>query len=279
MRWGWYVAAILTMVADVTLDTALPDVNLLPFIVVPVLAIATFAGPVRTLAAGVLAVVLSVFAGFLTDDYFTSWTYWVRLVATALSVVFAVVVARLLANYERRLTSLAGTDPLTGLANRRTLNERLDSQLRIRSRDASSVVLSIDLDGFKAVNTAYGHEAGDLVLQEVAKRFCACTRPEDLVARVGGDEFIVLCPSIEYPSDVDDLCLRLIRSLDEPLVPDVKVEVGATVGAVVVPPGTRIDGEGVLHQADLLMMGQKEPAPGGYVIESAVAPEQLREPQ
>jgi diguanylate cyclase (GGDEF)-like protein len=134
------------------------------------------------------------------------------------------------------LTERAIRDQLTGLANRTLLEERLRAALSRDGRTGgSTAVLFLDLDGFKAVNDRYGHAAGDRVLQTVAKRLAAAVRPSDTVARVGGDEFVVL---VEGATDegVARLAERLRDAVGEPL-PTLDLKVGVSVGVAVSTAG------------------------------------------
>jgi diguanylate cyclase (GGDEF)-like protein len=98
-----------------------------------------------------------------------------------------------LAELQERLAALALRDPLTGLANRRLLDELLDAELaRTLRAGVPLAVAYIDLDGLKLVNDTYGHDAGDVVLREAARRLVAIVRGADVVARLGGDEFVVV---------------------------------------------------------------------------------------
>src|SRR5581483_692553 len=96
----------------------------------------------------------------------------------------------------RRLNDAARTDPLTGLANRRVWNERLDHELmRAEREDAPISLVLIDMDRFKSYNDRHGHPEGDVLLAEAAVAWAAELRSTDLLARVGGEEFAVLLPS------------------------------------------------------------------------------------
>jgi diguanylate cyclase (GGDEF)-like protein/PAS domain S-box-containing protein len=102
------------------------------------------------------------------------------------------------ARRRERLVALATTDPLTGLANRRTFHERLDAECARADRAGSPLALvMIDLDHFKRVNDTHGHQVGDEVLREVARRLQACRRREDVVARMGGEELAWLLPGAD----------------------------------------------------------------------------------
>ena len=114
------------------------------------------------------------------------------------------------------LTALALRDPLTGLANRRLFKELLDADLaRTRRSGHPLAVAFIDLDHFKEINDAYGHDAGDAVLCETARRLQTAVRTADVVARLGGDEFVIVYEPNESTSDT--LVDRVDRALDEPI--------------------------------------------------------------
>ncbi|MGB9377831.1 MAG: EAL domain-containing protein, partial [Mycobacteriales bacterium] len=110
-------------------------------------------------------------------------------------------------------------DPLTGLPNRTLLSDRIDQALARGHRHAGTVVaLFCDLDGFKEVNDTSGHHVGDAVLQEVATRLQAAVRPDDTVARMGGDEFVVLCEGMLNETAAFVLASRMIAAIAEPFV-------------------------------------------------------------
>ncbi|WOI55050.1 diguanylate cyclase domain-containing protein [Palleronia sp. LCG004] len=109
----------------------------------------------------------------------------------------------------------AFTDTLTGLANRRAL-ERIVNRL-VTSGDAFSLC-NIDLDYFKSVNDSYGHAAGDHVLQVVAAALRSATRASDTVARVGGDEFILVLPGMTDPDRIEEIAVRIISELQRPVL-------------------------------------------------------------
>lgn len=124
-------------------------------------------------------------------------------------------------------------DPLTLLPNRRMLLDRLDQALARRERLAGEpLVAMVDLVGFKAVNDVHGHAAGDAVLLAAAERLQGVLRPEDTVARWGGDEFVVIAERLSAPA-VETVLDRLRRAFDEPLETAVGlvVQVGITIGS------------------------------------------------
>ena len=147
----------------------------------------------------------------------------------------------------------ASHDALTGLLNRAAIDLALEAALR---DDASRVVvLFVDLDGFKEVNDVHGHDAGDLVLREIAARLTSAVRPGDLVGRYGGDEFVVLCHGVE-PARAAALPRRLERALGGPIhFPEGRWPASASVGAARPEPGD--DLKSVMRRADQAMFEEK----------------------
>lgn len=165
---------------------------------------------------------------------------------------------------EQELRAAAIQDPLTGLANRRALSDQLAVAQRRRHRDGSELgLLYLDLDDFKTINDTFGHDAGDRLLIAAGDRLRAATRDSDLVCRIGGDEFVVLCTPIDGEAGLRELVERLANQ--PPLVAtlgDVEIEVRDSIGAVLVAPDEDIDA--ALRRADAAMYASKRtkaPAP------------------
>lgn len=150
-------------------------------------------------------------------------------------------------------------DPLTALPNRSLLNDRLTQSLERARRDGLMVaVMTLDLDGFKAVNDSHGHDAGDRLLKSVASRLAESIRGCDTVARVGGDEFVVLCPAIESPRVGTMVADRMLESLKLPIdCGPQAVTIGASIG-IAFYPLHGMDEASLLHRADEAMYEAKQ---------------------
>ncbi|WP_426565390.1 putative bifunctional diguanylate cyclase/phosphodiesterase [Angustibacter sp. McL0619] len=131
-------------------------------------------------------------------------------------------------------------DPLTGLANRPLFEELLATAVaRDRRSQRSTAVLFVDLDDFTAVNDLFGHTFGDRVLQAVAERLSAVLRPGDTLARLGEDEFVILCESLNAPAQAGLVAERAAAALDEPLhVQNRWIRVSGSVGVAETLSGT-----------------------------------------
>ncbi len=155
------------------------------------------------------------------------------------------------------LAHRANHDQLTGLANRQFFVDRLDAELLARNHSDSRLsVLFCDLDGFKAVNDAYGHDFGDQLLVLASKRISATVRSSDMVGRLGGDEFVVLAHS-ESRSGAQDLARRLACAFEAPfLIDGHSMSVGISVGVAVAEFDSASSAD-LLRQADAAMYTAK----------------------
>jgi diguanylate cyclase (GGDEF)-like protein/PAS domain S-box-containing protein len=145
-------------------------------------------------------------------------------------------------------------DALTGLPNRLLLDDRLDQSIRAAEREGGALaVLLIDLDRFKDVNDTYGHAAGDALLAQVGPRLRGVLRSVDTVARVGGDEFVVLLAAAGRAEDVGRTAEKILERLEAPFpVEGHAAEVSASIGIALYPEhGT--DGPHLMHAADAAM--------------------------
>jgi diguanylate cyclase (GGDEF)-like protein/PAS domain S-box-containing protein len=161
-------------------------------------------------------------------------------------------------HYERRLHHLAHHDPLTGLANRTLLQERLKQAIALAQRKRTVGALAfLDLDNFKHINDSLGHDVGDAVLVEIAARLRANMREEDTVARVGGDEFVLVINDQSSPERVADLIERIRRGINTPVETGGReVTTGASIGVSLFPrDGKSVDK--VMRAADAAMYHAK----------------------
>lgn len=158
-----------------------------------------------------------------------------------------------------RLNWLAHHDTLTQLPNRRMLDECLHMELlQAQSQGQMLALIYMDLDRFKPINDQLGHQVGDRVLQQVAIRLQSSVREDDVVARVGGDEFIILLKRIQHKPDIQRVAEAVIASVSEPLlVGEHRLTVGCSLGCARYPTdGT--DGESLIRHADAAMYAAKE---------------------
>jgi len=158
---------------------------------------------------------------------------------------------------EEELSWQANHDALTGLPNRELFLERLAGHL---TRPGAHVaVLFVDLDDFKVVNDSLGHSAGDRLISAVAERLSRALRPDDVIARFGGDEFTVLLPGVRSEDDALRIAHRLAETLREPVVIDGEARyVSASFGITTNAPDETIDAHALLRDADSAMYRAKE---------------------
>jgi diguanylate cyclase (GGDEF)-like protein len=157
-----------------------------------------------------------------------------------------------------RMHSLAHTDALTGLLNRRGLDALLPERVALATAEQPLAVFLLDLDGFKTVNDTLGHDAGDLLLQEVAQRLRGQLRASDLLCRLGGDEFVVAASHLKSLDDAQVLDQKLLRAFDAPAeVGGSTCRVGATVGYALAPHDDR-SAAGLFKRADSALYAGKQ---------------------
>jgi diguanylate cyclase (GGDEF)-like protein len=168
------------------------------------------------------------------------------------------VTVRDLRHTEEELRHLAYHDPLTGLANRAMLQEHTERAASRPSRENTSMgIVYIDLDNFKRVNDRLGHSAGDALLMMAADRLRGCTRPSDTVARIGGDEFVVLLDSFAVDRNAEAVAERIVAELAQPFTLNGHtVNISASVGVAVERSGFHSAGD-LLRDADIAMYNAK----------------------
>ena len=142
-----------------------------------------------------------------------------------------------LAQYSKQQQELALHDPLTGLPNRRLLEDRIEHTLQQSARSrGKSAILYLDLDGFKAINDSYGHGYGDDILKMVAARLGSVSRKEDTVARIGGDEFVIVLGNLAGKGDAREPAAKLIEVISEPyFINDLTLRLSTSIGIAIYP--------------------------------------------
>ena len=165
-----------------------------------------------------------------------------------------------------RIWRQANYDALTGLANRNYLETRLHRMIRVEALEGEHfALLFLDLDGFKEVNDTWGHEAGDEVLRDVARRMESCVRESDLAARLGGDEFIVLLHHVTGRGNVTTVADKLLARLAQPylLADGGEAHLSASIGIAFYPEDA-MDCDTLLRHADAAMYAAKQAGKNRY---------------
>jgi diguanylate cyclase (GGDEF)-like protein/PAS domain S-box-containing protein len=168
---------------------------------------------------------------------------------------------------EKALAYQVSHDPVTGLANRAALMDRLSQALAGLERHPGWLaVLFVDLDHFKEINDSFGHDAGDQVLAEVGRRLSQLSRNADTVARLGGDEFVVLCGALRDDDDVGLLADRIVQGIRSPYIDDGRdLSITCSVG-IVVTLDPLAEPEQLIRDADAVMYEAKEAGRNRYQV-------------
>ena len=170
---------------------------------------------------------------------------------------------------EERVRHLATHDTLTDLPTLRLAKDRIAMALEsARRKDALSAVLFVDLDGFKKVNDSIGHDAGDVVLKETAQRLLGCVRKVDTVARIGGDEFLVVLSELTSVDGAEHVANKIVESIATPYVfGEHSMTVGASVGVAICSGDCEArDVEGLIKKADQAMYTIKKSGKNGFAF-------------
>ena len=171
---------------------------------------------------------------------------------------------------ERNLQFVASHDALTGLFNRSMFGQRLQQALAQAHRhERKLAVLFIDLDGFKLINDALGHDAGDALLAELAERLRICMREGDTLGRMGGDEFVVLIEGYEHEAQLVEVARKVVETVAQPfMLRDTAHNVTASIGIAAYPQDGR-EAQDLLKNADIAMYRAKEQGKNNFQFHSA----------
>ena len=158
-----------------------------------------------------------------------------------------------------QMETLAFYDPLTGLANRRLFRNRLEKAVKsVQRTDSSIALLFLDLDQFKRINDTLGHDAGDSLLKETARRLDSSVRENDTVSRIGGDEFTILLTDIHSTNDVRVVAEKILQSLARPVLINGQDIVSTVSIGITLTPEDSVDANTLMKNADLAMYRAKE---------------------
>lgn len=212
------------------------------------------------LSVGWLALLITVFAGAVLSIALIISVLDMRLEA------HTAMLASGLANAKEELKFLALHDGLTKLPNRTLFVDRLEQEVQVARREQTRFsVLSMDIDGFRQINDAFGHQTGDRLLVEVARRLSAAIRMRDTLARLGGDEFVVLA-NVSEPGDAVNLAEKLLSAAREPIVIDSRdLRVSISIG-IAMYDGRELQNGDVLRNADTAMNHAMALGHNGYVF-------------
>jgi diguanylate cyclase (GGDEF)-like protein/PAS domain S-box-containing protein len=168
---------------------------------------------------------------------------------------------------ENKLSDMAHSDSLTGLANRTLFFQKLDEAIALAKRRKEKVaVLFIDLDDFKVVNDLYGHEVGDVVLCEVVQRIKMAVREADILARIGGDEFVLILHDCESSEHAKNVAEKVLFHLERPLqIMGLTVTVGGSIGVSLFPDHGQKTND-LLKSADRAMYNVKQSEKNGVGV-------------
>lgn len=163
-------------------------------------------------------------------------------------------------------------DHLTSLPNRALLKDRMKQAMaHARRESVKFATMFIDLDGFKQVNDAFGHSVGDILLQAVAARLTNNLREEDTLARVGGDEFVLLLPVVRNPAEVSVIAEKLLTEINVPFIlSDHRISLSASIGIALFPENGN-DFDSLINAADKAMYHIKRNSKNGYAFISELA--------
>ncbi len=170
--------------------------------------------------------------------------------------------------YEAQLSYQAHHDALTNLPNRRLFNERLEHALADNEAYGSPAILFLDLDRFKVINDSLGHDIGDQLLRAVAARLLSCIRPQDMVARLSGDEFVILLGGVLHEQEATRVADRVIAATRRPFqIRGHEIVITTSIGIVIAPPDKQhLNAAELIQHADMAMYRAKRSGKSRYAV-------------
>jgi len=175
---------------------------------------------------------------------------------------------------EEKIRHLATHDALTNLPSLRLANDRISLAIESAKRKQLLMgTLFVDLDGFKSINDTHGHDAGDAVLREVAKRLVSCVRKSDTVGRIGGDEFLLVVTEFQNVDIAGSIAKKIINTLSEPIPFDGnQLTIGASIGIAIYPANSN-SVEGLIKKADEAMYVSKKSGKNQFTFANSENPQ------
>ena len=210
--------------------------------------------------------------------YFLGSGIAVVVIGSILATVYSARLRETVVFAEERMAYLAMYDTLTGLPNRNFFRDTLDAAVaRLRRDGREFALLFVDFDGFKQVNDTHGHAAGDQVLVSLGKRLERSLRANDFVARISGDEFVVLLDQPEGPDAVGRIAGKLVELMRRPIrIGERSISVGASIG-IALAPADGATANDLLQRADAAMYHAKQQGKNGYQFFSSDIERQTRQ--
>ena len=181
-------------------------------------------------------------------------------------------------NAEEQIQHMAMHDALTGLPNRELMKDRLAHEIAFAQRHGNSIwILFVDLDRFKIINDSLGHKAGDALLQLIAQRLQAVLRQNDTCARIGGDEFVLVLPSIPGKNISTNVVQRILDAVKEPtMLENQQIVISCSIGIAVYPlDGTVVDD--LVEHADIAMYRAKESGKNNFQFYTSLMNDRVSE--
>lgn len=168
---------------------------------------------------------------------------------------------------EEKMKHMATHDELTGLANRVLLKDRINTAINFHQRQSLQMaLLFIDLDGFKSVNDTYGHDVGDELLIQVAKKLAQCVRKSDTIVRFGGDEFVLLLTGLHNQEEAAFIAEKVLKFVQQPFQLSIaEASIGCSIGIAMYPDDAKTDTD-LLKEADRLMYAVKAAGKNHYMF-------------